>query len=159
MLQAIVHTLPRVLLAILLATSATIAVADNLVEAAEVSGTFKRFLAAAESSGVDKTLKTDGPFTVFAPTDEAISKFGEQRWKALEKDRTQMTQLLQGHVMPGKVLITEVKPGPAKTLANSTIVLKSDNGKVTAGPANVTQSDITADNGVIHAIDTVLVGD
>ena len=153
------HTLPRLLLTFLLAALAPNALAEDLMEAAEVSGTFKHFIAAAQSSGVDTTLKSGGPYTVFAPTDEAISKFGEDRWETLEKDRPQMAQLLQRHVIPGKVLITEVKPGPANTLANRTIMLKSDNGKVTVGSANVTQSDITANNGVIHAIDTVLAGE
>lgn len=159
MLHAIAHTLPRLSLAILLTAPASVALAENLMEAAEVSGTFKHFIAAAKSSGVNTTLMGDGPYTVFAPTDEAVSKFGEDRWKMLARDRAQMAQLLQRHVMPGKVLITEIKPGPVETLANRTILLKSDNGKVTVGPANVTQSDITASNGVIHAIDTVLTED
>ncbi|MDO9216739.1 MAG: fasciclin domain-containing protein, partial [Lacisediminimonas sp.] len=110
-------------------------------------------------SGIDKTLKSGGPYTVFAPTDEAIARFGEKRWKALQKDKPQMAQVLKRHVLPGKSLITEIKPGPATTLAGSMLLLKSDNGKVTVGPGNVTQSDIAADNGVIHAIDTVLIED
>lgn len=133
------------------------AMALDLMQSAEQAGSFKAFVAAAKKSGMNETLKNGGPYTVFAPTDEAISKFGNERWQALEKDKSKMAQVLMGHVIPGKVLITEVKPGPATTLAGGSIKLKSDNGKVTVDDANVTQSDIAADNGVIHAIDKVLV--
>lgn len=135
------------------------ALAADLTEAAANSGSFKSFVAAVKRSGLNETLKNGGPYTVFAPTDEAISKFGQDRWKEMEKDKSRMSELLMRHVVPGKMMITEVKPGPAKTLAGTTLALKSDNGKVTAGSANVTQSDITADNGVIHAIDAVLAED
>ncbi len=133
------------------------AMALDLMQVAEQSGTFKAFVAAAKKSGLNETLKHGGPYTVFAPTDEAISNFGADRWQALEKDKSRLAQVLMGHVIPGKVLITEVKPGPVTTLAGSTLKLKSDNGKVTVDDANVTQSDVAADNGVIHAIDRVLV--
>jgi uncharacterized surface protein with fasciclin (FAS1) repeats len=159
MLQVLAPCLTRMLLALLLGASASIALAEDLVKTAEIAGIFKGFLAAAEESGVEQTLKDAGPYTVFAPTDEAIAKFGETRWKTLQKDKPQMAQLLKRHMLPGKTLITEIKPGPATTLAGSTLLLKSDNGKVTVGPGNVTQSDIAADNGVIHAIDTVLIED
>jgi uncharacterized surface protein with fasciclin (FAS1) repeats len=128
----------------------------DIMQAAEQAGTFKAFVAAARKSGLNETLKNGGPYTVFAPTDEAVNKFGQERWQTLEKDKSRMSQVLMGHVLPGKVLITEVKPGPAATLAGGSIKLKSDNGKVTLDDANVTQSDIAADNGVIHAIDRVL---
>lgn len=133
------------------------AMALELMQTAEQANTFKAFVAAAKKSGLNETLKNGGPYTVFAPTDEAVSKFGTDRWQALEKDKSRMAQVLMGHVIPGKVLITEVKPGPATTLAGSSVKLKSDNGKVTVDDANVTQSDIAADNGVIHAIDKVLL--
>ena len=132
------------------------AFALDLMQAAEQAGTFKAFVAAARKSGLNETLKNGGPYTVFAPTDEAVNKFGMDKWQALEKDKTRMAQLLMGHVMPGKILVTEVKPGPATTLAGNSIKLKSDNGKVNLDDASVTQSDIAADNGVIHAIDQVL---
>jgi uncharacterized surface protein with fasciclin (FAS1) repeats len=132
------------------------AAALDLMQSAEQAGTFKAFVAAAKKSGLNETLKNGGPYTVFAPTDEAVSRYGMERWQALEKDKSRMAQLLMGHVLPGKVLVTEVKPGPATTLGGNTIKLKSDNGKVTLDDANVTQSDIAADNGVIHAIDRVL---
>ncbi|MDB5798547.1 MAG: fasciclin protein [Paucimonas sp.] len=133
--------------------------AADLLETADVSATFKNFVGAAKKSGLQETLKNGGPYTVFAPTDEAISKFGADRWQALEKDKPRMSQLLMRHVVPGKMLVSEVKPGPVTSVAGSAIKLKSDNGKVTVGTANVTQSDMLADNGVIHAIDQVLVDD
>lgn len=143
-------------IAALLMASAFSAQAANLLEAAETSGNLKSFVAAAKKTGMNDLLTGTGPYTVFVPTDEAISKFGTARWQALEKDKDLMLATLSRHIIPGKVLITEIKPGSEKTINGSTIRLKSDNGKVTVESANVTQSDITADNGVIHAIDTVL---
>lgn len=148
--------LRRLALVCLLMTGSAASHAADLLTTAEQSGTFKAFVAAVKKSGVAETLKNGGPYTIFAPTDEAISKYGQERWQALEKDRSKLSHLLMGHILPGKMLITEVKPGPATTLAGSTVKLKSDNGKVTVDEANVTQSDITADNGIIHAVDKVL---
>ena len=159
MIQPVPFFLRRVLLALAMAGMTASASAGDLMEAAEQSGTFKEFIEAAKKTGVDKILRSEGPYTVFAPTDEAIAKFGTERWQEISRDNEQMTRLLKHHVLPGKALITEVKPGPAETLSGATIALKSDNGLVKAGTANVTQSDISADNGVIHAIDEVVSAD
>jgi uncharacterized surface protein with fasciclin (FAS1) repeats len=131
------------------------ALAANIVDTASNAGSFKIFVAALKSAGFDETLKNTGPYTVFAPTDEAFSKLPAGTWEAIVKDKVKLSDVLAYHVIPGKVLITEVKPGKVKTVQGETINLKSDNGKVTVNDANVTESDIKADNGVIHAIDKV----
>lgn len=131
--------------------------AKDLVQAAETSATFKVFLAALQTAGFDQTLKNSGPFTVFAPTDEAFGKLPEGTWEAITNDKVKLSSVLAYHVIPGKVLVAEVKPGKTKTVEGREIMLKSDNGKITVNDANVTESDIEADNGVIHAIDKVLL--
>jgi uncharacterized surface protein with fasciclin (FAS1) repeats len=73
------------------------------------------------------------------------------------KDKKKLAQVLTYHVIPGKVMVAEVKPGKVQTMEGASLTLKSDNGKVTVDDANVTQSDVTADNGVIHIIDTVVL--
>jgi uncharacterized surface protein with fasciclin (FAS1) repeats len=133
------------------------AASADLVETAATSATFKVFLAAVKTAGFDQTLKNSGPFTVFAPTDEAFGKLPDGTWDAIVKDKVKLSSVLAYHVIPGKVLVAEVKPGKVKTVEGREITLKSDNGKVTVNDANVTESDIVADNGVIHAIDKVLL--
>lgn len=133
------------------------ALAEDIIEAATKSGSFKLFVAAAKSAGFSETLKNSGPYTVFAPTDDAFAKLSPGQWEALSKDRIKLAKVISYHVIPGKVMVTEVKPGPVKTTEGTEIKLKSDNGKITVNEANVTLSDIPADNGVIHAIDQVLI--
>lgn len=131
--------------------------AADLVDTAEQSGSFKVFVAALKTAGFSETLKNSGPYTVFAPSDEAFSKLPPGTWDALTKDKVKLAKVLSYHVVPGKTLVAEVKPGQVKTTEGQTLSLKSDNGKVTVNGANVTESDIGADNGVIHAIDTVVM--
>ena len=76
---------------------------------------------------------------------------------ALLKDKVRLAQLLTHHIVPGKILVAEVKPGALKTVQGDAVTLTSDNGKVTVDGANVTQSDLSADNGVIQAIDRVIL--
>jgi uncharacterized surface protein with fasciclin (FAS1) repeats len=133
------------------------ALAADIVATAATAGTFKIFAAAVKTAGFAEALKNPGPYTVFAPTDEAFAKLPAGTWDALSKDKVQLAQVLSYHVIPGKVMVTEVKPGKAKTVQGGPLTLTSDNGKMTVNNANITQSDIVADNGVIHAIDTVLM--
>jgi uncharacterized surface protein with fasciclin (FAS1) repeats len=129
----------------------------NIVETAAAAGSFKTFVAALKAAGFNESLKNSGPYTVFAPTDEAFSKLPAGTWEALSKDKAKLAQVLAYHIVPGKMLVTEVKPGKVKTTQGGMLTLTSDNGKVTVNDANITQSDVTADNGVIHAIDTVVL--
>ncbi|MDB5762624.1 MAG: fasciclin protein [Herminiimonas sp.] len=131
--------------------------AADIVDTATAAGTFKVFVAALETAGFKDTLKSSGPYTVFAPTDEAFAKLPAGTWDSLSKDKVKLAQVLAYHVIPGKMMVSEVKPGKVKTTQGGSLTLTSDNGKVTVNDANITQSDVTADNGVIHAIDTVVL--
>lgn len=133
------------------------ALAADIVETAASAGTFKNFVAALKSTDFNETLKNPGPYTVFAPTDEAFSKISKDTWASISQDKTKLEHVLAHHVIPGKVLVKEIKPGKAKTVEGDMMTLTSDNGKVTVNGANVTQSDIEAENGVIHAIDSVIL--
>ncbi|HYD96068.1 MAG TPA: fasciclin domain-containing protein [Noviherbaspirillum sp.] len=129
----------------------------DLVETASTSGSFKTFLAAAKAAGIAETLKNSGPYTVFAPSDYAFNQLPPGTVDSLMKDKARLAEILSHHVIPGKVMVADVKPGKVKTIQGDELVLKSDNGKVTVDNANVVQSDMMADNGVIHEIDTVVL--
>lgn len=131
--------------------------AADLVETAATSGTFKTFLAAAKAAGMLETLKSSGPYTVFAPSDSAFGKLPPGTMNSLMKDKTKLAELVSYHVIPGKVMVAEVKPGKVKTIEGESVTLTSDNGKITVDNANVVQSDLQADNGVIHEIDAVVM--
>ena len=131
--------------------------AADLIETASNSGTSKIFLAAVKTAGLTETLKNSGPYTVFVPTDAAFEKLPAGALEALLKDKNRLAQVLTYHVIPGKVMIAEVKPGKVKTMQGNLLTLTSDNGKVTVNDANVIQSDMTADNGVIHEVDALVL--
>ncbi|MEN3296494.1 MAG: hypothetical protein V7642_5747 [Burkholderiales bacterium] len=133
------------------------AMASDLVETAASSGEIKTFAAALKSASFAESLKKDGPYTVFAPADSAFDKLPPSTRNELLKDKAKLAEVLAYHVIPGKVLVADVKPGKVQTIQGSPLTIKSDNGKVTVDEANVTQSDVTADNGVIHVIDTVVL--
>jgi uncharacterized surface protein with fasciclin (FAS1) repeats len=135
----------------------TLSYGADIVDTATTAGTFKVFVAALKTSGFTQTLKNSGPYTVFAPTDEAFAKLPPGTWDALSKDKAKLAQVLAHHVIPGKIMVAEVKPGKVKTAQGDSLTLSSDNGKVTVDNANITQSDVVADNGVIHAIDKVVL--
>jgi uncharacterized surface protein with fasciclin (FAS1) repeats len=132
-------------------------VADNIVDTANNARTFKVFVTALKKSGLAETLQKDGPYTVFAPSDEAFAKLPSGTLDSLMKDKERLNNVLSYHVIPGKVLVTEIKPGKTNTMQGEPLTLTSDNGKVTVNGANVTQSDLNADNGVIHEIDAVIL--
>lgn len=133
------------------------ALAADLVETAATAGSFKTFLAAAKAAGIADTLKTSGPYTVFAPSDSAFGKLPPGTVNSLMKDKTRLAEILSHHVIPGKVTVADVKPGKVQTMQGDLLTLTSDNGKVTVDDANVVQSDMMADNGVIHEIDIVVL--
>lgn len=141
---------------LMLAASAASGAAD-LMEKAAGATNLKIFSAAVRTAGFNETLKGSGPYTVFAPSDEAFSKLPAGSWEALSKDKVKLAAVLAHHVVPGKMLVTEVKPGQVKTTQGDFITVKSDNGKVTVDQANVIESDVAADNGVIHIVDKVVM--
>lgn len=104
------------------------------------------------------TLKGKGPFTVFAPTDAAFAKISNATLNALLANKTQLTAVLTYHVVPGKVMSTDLKNGMmAKTVQGENLTITLENGSVMVNNAKVVQADIVCTNGVIHVIDTVLM--
>lgn len=142
---------------IALSSAALNAMAADLVETASTSVGIKTFVSALKTTGFDDSLKTGGPYTVFAPADSAFDKLPPETKKDLLNDKKKLEQVLAYHVIPGTVRVAEVKPGKVQTIQGSSITLTSDNGKVTVDQANVTESDVAADNGIIHVIDTVVM--
>ena len=138
-----------------LSMTSSIAGAADLIDTAVTSGNFKTFVAAVKAAGFTESLRSSGPYTVFAPSDEAFSRLPPGTWEALVKDKARLAKVITYLVIPGKVLVADVKPGKTKTLEGAQIMLKSDNGRITVDEAAVIESDIVADNGVLHAIDTV----
>ena len=102
------------------------------------------------------TLKGKGPFTVFAPTDEAFAKIPKADLDALLKDKAKLTAVLTYHVVPGKVMAKDVKAGKVKTVQGSELTISTTSG-VKVDNATVVKTDIGADNGVIHVIDSVIM--
>ena len=131
--------------------------AKDIVDTAVGAGSFKTLATALTAADLVKTLKGPGPFTVFAPTDAAFAKIPKEQLDALLKDKAKLTAVLTYHVVPGKVMAKDVKPGAVKTVQGQSITVKADGGKVMVDGATVTQTDIAASNGVIHVIDTVLL--
>jgi uncharacterized surface protein with fasciclin (FAS1) repeats len=146
----------------LIATAAATLIATNawgkdIVDTAVSAGQFNTLAAALKAAGLVETLKGPGPFTVFAPTDAAFAKIPKADLDALLKDKAKLTEVLTYHVVPGKVMAKDVKPGPVMTVEGSAFMVKAGGGKVMVDNATVTKTDIAADNGVIHVIDRVIM--
>lgn len=146
-------TLIASLLAIGVAFSAQ---AKDIVDTAVAAGSFKTLAAALGAAGLVDTLKGKGPFTVFAPTDEAFAKIPKADLDALLKDKAKLTAVLTYHVVAGKVMAADVKAGKVKTVQGSDLTVTTAGGVQVDG-AKVVKTDIVADNGVIHVIDTVVI--
>jgi uncharacterized surface protein with fasciclin (FAS1) repeats len=130
----------------------------DIIETAAAAGSFNTLAKAIEAAGLTETLKGDGPFTVFAPTDEAFARLPQGTVEALLKDKAKLTAILTYHVVPGNVSSTDVAGmSSAKTLNGQQLSIKAKGGKVMIDQATVIQADIEADNGVIHVIDRVLM--
>jgi uncharacterized surface protein with fasciclin (FAS1) repeats len=136
---------------------ATLAVqAKDIVDTAVAAGNFKTLATALQAAGLVETLKGKGPFTVFAPTDEAFAKVPKEQLDALLKDKAALTKVLTYHVVPGKVMAKDVKAGKVKTVQGGELTVATAGGVMVDG-AKVTATDIVADNGVIHVIDSVVI--
>ena len=132
----------------------------DIVDTAVAAGNFKTLAAALQAAGLVDTLKGPGPFTVFAPTDEAFAKLPAGTVEDLLKpeNKQKLTSILTYHVVAGKVMASQVvKLHEAKTVNGQDVKIMVDGGKVMADNANVVQTDIQCTNGVIHVIDTVLL--
>ena len=147
----------KTLITAALALGAFAAQAADIVDTAVSAGSFKTLVAAVQQAGLVDTLKGSGPFTVFAPTDEAFAKIPKAQLDALMKDKAALTKVLTYHVVPGKVTATQVKSGQVKTVQGQSLSVKADKGAVSVNDAKVVKADVMADNGVIHVIDTVVL--
>ena len=137
--------------------AATLAVqAKDIVETAVAAGSFGTLVTAIKAAGLVDTLKGPGPYTVFAPTDAAFAKVPKADLDALLKDKAKLTAVLTYHVVPGKVMAKDVGAGMVKTVQGGQIQVATAGGVKVDG-ANVVKTDIVADNGVIHVIDSVLM--
>ena len=130
--------------------------AKDIVDTAVAAGNFKTLATALTAAGLVDTLKGKGPFTVFAPTDAAFAKIPKADLDALLKDKAKLTAVLTYHVVPGKVMAADVKAGKVKTVQGSELTI-STTGGVMVDKAKVTATDIVANNGVIHVIDSVIM--
>lgn len=136
----------------------TVAAAGTIVEVASGAGNFKTLVAAVTAAGLADTLSGEGPFTVFAPTDEAFAALpaGLVDKLLMPEHKDHLVQLLTYHVVAGKVMAADIKDGDVKSLEGSTIKL-STMGGVMVNDAKVVSADVAASNGVIHAIDKVIL--
>jgi uncharacterized surface protein with fasciclin (FAS1) repeats len=129
----------------------------DIVDTAVAAGSFKTLASALQAAGLVETLKGKGPFTVFAPTDEAFAKIPKADLDALLKDKAKLTRVLTYHVVPGKVMAGDVAGlKEAKTVEGQSLKIDTSSGVKVDG-ANVVKTDIEASNGVIHVIDSVIL--
>ncbi len=130
----------------------------DIVDTAVGAGSFNTLVTAVKEAGLVETLKGNGPFTVFAPTDEAFAKIPKATLEDLLKDKEALKKVLLYHVVAGKVMAADVvKIKAAKTVQGSSAKVTVKDGKVMIDNANVIKTDIGCTNGVIHVIDTVIM--
>lgn len=153
--------LAGVLLALIVSTPAHAGASKSslpdIVDTAVAAGNFKTLATALQAAGLVETLKAPGPFTVFAPTDEAFAKLPAGTLEALLKDKQRLAAVLTYHVVAGQVMASDVvKMTAAKTVQGGSLTIRADKG-VTVDGANVVKTDVQTSNGVIHVIDAVLI--
>lgn len=130
---------------------------QNIVEVAAGNKEFSTLVSLIKEAGLADALQAEGPFTVFAPTNQAFSEVPEETLNALKTDKEKLKKVLLYHVVKGKVMSSDVKPGMVPTLEGQDLSIKIDNGKVMINNAEVTAVDVKTSNGVIHVINQVLV--
>ena len=134
----------------------------DIVDTAAAAGSFSTLAKALQAADLVDTLKGEGPFTVFAPTDDAFAKLPQGTLEDLLKpaNKAKLRRILSYHVVPGRVMATDVlKLNSAKAVSGDTIDIKASGGSVRVEEARVIKTDITASNGVIHVIDSVILPD
>lgn len=133
----------------------------DIVDVAQSAGSFNTLVAAVSAADLVDTLKSEGPFTVFAPTDEAFAALpaGTVDTLLLPENKDQLIAVLTYHVLPGKVMAADIigQHLTVATVNGATVSVDGRNGGVTVNGANVISADVAASNGVIHVIDTVLL--
>jgi uncharacterized surface protein with fasciclin (FAS1) repeats len=129
----------------------------DLVETMQHADSLKKFVDAINKAGIEDTIRGQGPFTVFAPANEAFAKLPKEAFEDLLRDRPRLASMLSFHIVPGKITINEAKKlDSLSTLSGQRIAVGHD-GNFTVNDAKVVQADVAADNGVLHVIDTVLM--
>ena len=147
----------KTLIALALTAGTALSVmAQDIVDTAVKAGNFTTLVTAVKAAGLVDTLKGPGPFTVFAPTDAAFAKVPKATLDALLADKAALAKVLTYHVVPGKVMAADVKAGKVKTVQGQELTITTTGG-VMVDNAKVVATDVAASNGVIHAIDTVLM--
>ena len=130
----------------------------DIVDTAVAAGNFSTLVTAVKAAGLVDTLKSDGPFTVFAPNDAAFAKIPAADLNALIADKDALTKVLTYHVVAGKVMAADLSDGQVvKTLNGQDLTVSIKDGKVMINGATVTAADLTGSNGVIHVVDAVLL--
>jgi uncharacterized surface protein with fasciclin (FAS1) repeats len=148
-------------LALVALTAGTISIVrageeKDIIETARAAGQLNTFLKVLAEAGMIETLKGEGPFTVFVPSDEAFARLPGATLDSLSKDKTKLKALLNYHIVPGRVMSADVaKLDSTKTLEGRTLSVTSSEGTVMVNKAKVVKSDIRCGNGVIHVIDAV----
>ena len=141
-----------------LSVSTVFAGGKDIVDTAVAAGKFTTLVKAVQAAGLVDTLKSEGPFTVFAPTDEAFAKLPAGTVEGLLGNPEKLKAVLTYHVVAGKVMAADVvKLTGAKTVNGQSVKIAVKDGKVTVDGANVVKTDIAASNGVIHVIDAVIL--
>src|SRR5208283_2566517 len=133
------------------------AASKNIVDTAITAGNFTTLVAGIKAAGLTDTLNGRGPFTIFAPTDEAFKRLPTGAWDALLKDTAKLKAVLSYHVITGHVLAQDVKSGDVMTVQGTPLAAVVSSSDLRVNGAHVRQRDITASNGVIHAIDAVIM--
>lgn len=132
--------------------------ARNIVDTASAAGDFSIFAAAIGAAGLTEALAEKGPFTVFAPTDAAFKKLPTGAYDALLKDTGKLKSILNYHVVRGHVMASDLKAGEVMTMQGTTLTsTPSSSANVRVNSARVVKADLVASNGVIHAIDAVIL--
>ena len=139
-------------------SSTTSPASNTVVDIAASNPDFSTLVTAVTAAGLVDTLKGDGPFTVFAPTNEAFAKIPQADLEAILADKDKLTSILTYHVVPGEVLSTDLKKKQkVKTVEGSKVLIKVKKKGATIEDAKIVQTDIQGSNGVIHVIDTVIL--
>lgn len=147
----------KILVLTLLALSfSNLASADTLLQTADQDGSFKTFLKAVKTAGLETTLNGSGPITVFAPDDAAFAKLPKAKLNALMANSDQLKKVLSYHIYPGKITQADVSAGKIKSLEGADLQLSVTDG-VKVNNVKVTGNEINADNGVIHTMSAVLI--
>ncbi|MFQ3611457.1 MAG: fasciclin domain-containing protein [Fimbriimonadales bacterium] len=129
----------------------------TIVDIAVSAGSFNTLVQAVQAAGLVETLSGPGPFTVFAPTDEAFAKIPQDTLQAVLADREKLTAILTYHVVPGRLMAADVvQQSQLQTVQGQSITVSTEGG-ARVDNANIIQTDIEADNGVIHVIDAVIM--